>query len=169
MAWTPTINVLRSRQIAENILAYIATNQADAILWANGTAIRTLQQISDSVANRVNPIYPSIAIRDSEDGQIFGNDIHDAAFNVVFEVVAESPVPATAVAEAKVYDTAIKSMIANISAATIAADTSAIVGTIVLQEILSKFEDIKINDAQNDFFQPLTITASFTLKVQERV
>jgi len=165
MAWTPTINILKSRAIAENILAFIATNQADAILWANGSPIRTIAQFSDSVANRTAPIYPSIAIESTEDGQVFGNDIHEAAFVVTFEVIVESASPTTAVSEAKVYDTALKSMIANIPASTIAANTGAIIGTIVLEDIESGFEDIKSNDMENDFFQPLKIKASFTLKM----
>jgi len=165
MAWTPTVNILRSRAIAENLLAYISANQADAILWANGTPIRAIAQFSDSVANRTNPVYPSIAIESTEDAQVFGEDIHDGAFIVTFEVLVESASPTTAVSEAKVYDTAIKSMIANIPAATIATGTGAIIGTIVLQSTESGFDDIKSNDMENDFCQPLKIKASFTLKM----
>jgi len=165
MTWTPTINVLRSRAIAENLLAYIEAQQADAILWANTTPIRTIQQFSDSVANRTAPIYPSIAIRSTEDAQVFGEDVHSGAFKVTFEIIVENAVPDTAVSEAKVYDTAIKSIIANVPHSTIAANTGAVVGSIVLEDMTSEFEDIKSNDQQNDFFQPLTISASYTLRM----
>lgn len=162
MAWTPTNKVINTRTLASNILAFIAANQAEALEWANGAAgMIAFQDINDSVANRNNPVYPSIALKDDNDEVVIDDDILQPAYSVTFEVVIENQHPSTAVTKARVYDFALKSMLRNMTSAELTNGLSGITATLLILE--SGFREIQTNDSQNDFFQVFEIRATFRL------
>lgn len=166
MTWVPQKQFIRSHVVASNLLAYIAANQADAILWANsGTALKPLKSFSDSVVGtRLNPLFPAIGFASDEDQQAFTTDITPGAYAVVYEIVVESQNPNTAVAEARIYSDAIKSMILNIPSASLLLNTGALPNTEVLENIKSQFSEINANEPQNDFFQTVQIGATYTFE-----
>src|SRR5687767_6304164 len=118
MAWTPTNKVINTRILASNILTFIAANQTDALTWANGApGMINFQDINDSVANRNNPIFPAIALRDDDDAADYTGDLIEPAYSATFEVMVESSVPSTAVTKARVYSLALSSMLRNMTSA----------------------------------------------------
>ena len=162
MAWTPTFKVLRPAKIANNLLAYIATNQADALSWATGgTALRPIQEFSDSTANRTSPVYPSIARASNEGADDDTEDYLPAAFSLIFEVMIQNADPSTAVTEAENYEAAIKSMIRNCPDATVMANTG--IANVVLESIETSFDEIKTNEMQNDFLQVFQLRLTYTM------
>lgn len=161
MPWTPTYAVINARTIVGNLLTYFEANQADALLWAHGSALRPFEQFSDSIANRAIPVFPSIAFR--RDSMTTGGDgdLLETEYSLVFEVVIESQSPDTAVSEARSYAKAIASMMVNCPDATLLANTGAVAG--VLTELADNFEEMQANEIQNDFFQEFEVGATFSL------
>lgn len=166
MTWTPQFKVLNARAIPDNLLAYIATNQADALLWANGTALRPIQQFSNSVANRAVPVYPAISFANDSDAEDYTQDFLPGVYSVVFEVMIQNSDPNTAVSEARSYAKAIKSMIRNCPNSTLTANTGANANSAVLESIETEFAEIKTNEMQNDFMQSFQLRAIFTLTAE---
>src|SRR4051812_40772376 len=103
MPWTPTYNVINARSITDNLLAYFAANQVDALNWANGgSGLKSFQKFSDSVANRNTPVYPAIAYSDDNDALNFGDGGIDSGIYVVsYEVMVQNPNPDVATSEAR--------------------------------------------------------------------
>lgn len=161
MAWTPTLAILTPRAIPTNLLTYVtdATRQADALTWAGGTSLKAFKTFAQSVANRAIPVYPSIAFRDDNDVQEFDGDVISCAYSCVFEVSIQNASPNTAVTQARTYQDAICSMIANCPQSTLIANTNAVRATLVGLEC--GFEPIKTNDKQNDFLQVFQIRAAY--------
>lgn len=148
--------------MAENLFAYFQTNQADALLWAHGSALKSFQQFSASVANRTLPVFPSIAFIDDADAQDFtGDGLLPGAYNLGFELMVQNQNPTTATTEARSYAAAVISMIRNCPTATLLADTGAT--TEILESIECGFDPIQTNDAQNDFMQQIEIRATYRL------
>lgn len=164
MAWTPTINTIKTRKVADNVLTYItdATRQGQAYTWAGSSGLKLIKKFSASVANRTVPVYPSIAFSDDNDAQNLENDIIVAAYSVTFEVSIQSASPDTATTNAKAYRDALVSMIANCPTATVVSGTNATDAHIATLE--TGFEPIKAHTKrQNDFLQVFQIRAAFVL------
>ena len=149
--------------IADNLLAYIAANQVDAILWAAGSALRPIQNFSNSVAARTTPVYPAIMFASDQDAQDYTEDELGIAYQLTFEVMIQNADPNNAVTEARSYEAAIKSMIRNCPPSTASANTGAITAATVLQTIESQFDEIKSNDTQTDFLQTFQMRMVYTL------
>lgn len=164
MTWTPAFNTIKTRAVADNLLAFIAANQADAILWAtSGSALKPIKQFSNSVMSRTVPVFPSIAFASDQDAQDYTEDVIESAYSVVFEIVIENANPDTAVTQARSYAAAIVSMIRNCPPATLAENTGAVVNAAHIQTVEVQFDEIKTNDTQTDFFQTFQIRAVCSL------
>lgn len=163
MAWSPTKSILSPRAIPTNLLTYItdATRQADALTWAGGSSLKAFKTFSQSVANRTIPIFPSIAFSDDNDEQAFNGDVIDGLYSCTFEVSIQNASADTASTNARIYQKAICSMIANCPTSTLITNTGAIHA--VLLGLECGFEPIKTNDMQNDFLQVFQIRASYSL------
>lgn len=162
MAWTPTNKVINARVIAANILAFIAANQTEALTWANGsTGLLDFQEIEDSVANRDSPLFPSLALQDDNDAADYTGDMIDAVYSATFEIMIENSSPAAAVTQARVYATALSSLLANMDNNDLTSGMTGI--TAVLQTIETGFEEIKANDMQNSFLQVFQIRPTFSV------
>lgn len=163
MVWNPTLNVIDTSVIDANLITFIKANQVDALTWANGgTALKSFKTISDSVADRTKPIFPRLSIVDSTEGTTSSGDLNDTAYQVTFECVFESLTVATVTSTAKKYDTALKSMLANISASAI---TSGMLGVTSARfiSIESGFEELASNKQQNDFFSEWQVRVTYAL------
>jgi hypothetical protein len=163
MPWTPTYNVINARSITDNLLAYFAANQVDALNWANGgSGLKSFQKFSDSVANRNTPVYPAIAYSDDNDALNFGDGGIDSGIYVVsYEVMVQNPNPDVATSEARKYARAISSMIRNCPASTLMANTDA--DAVVIDTLEVGFDPIKTNATQNDFMQTFQVRATYLL------
>jgi hypothetical protein len=159
--WVPNYSILAPRAIAVNLLSYFSTNQADAILWANGSALRPLKSIADALADPNNPVFPALQFLDDNDAADYSGDASQGVYSVTFECMVQSSAPATAIAEARAYDKAIKSMIRECPNATLVANSGANVAT--LQTIEAGFDPMKTNDLQNDFLQVFQVRATFLI------
>lgn len=164
MVWSPTYKTVRCRAIADNLLAYIAANQADAILWANGSTLRELQDFITTVTDREKPIYPFISFLTDEDDQDFAGDMTDVGYEVTFQMLVQGSSPVTAKDEAEMYAAAVKSMIRNCPSPTVTVNTGADLNGTVLLKIRSKYDETGGNELQNDFGQTVLIVATYTLK-----
>lgn len=60
MPWTPTLNVTDVRPILENLLAFIRTNNADAFLWAHGSALTAFVTVYNSALGRIKTDFPHL-------------------------------------------------------------------------------------------------------------
>lgn len=163
MVWSPTIAVTESRAIAENLLTFFEANQADAILWANGSALRPIQRFENSVANRNLPVYPAVTFIQDVDETVYDEDIEASIYTVNFLLMVTGPVPATVVSEARKYTKALESMIVNCPAATLGANTGAVTGTVKAARPESQFNEIKTNGLNNDFMQEVVISVKVQL------
>lgn len=163
MPWTPLTKIIVSQTIATNLLAYFAVNQADAILWAHGSALRLVQKFSDTVANRAVPVYPAVAFSDDNSAIDYTETQAIGAYSVVFEFMVESANPDTAISEARSYAKAFASMILNCPKAILVANTGAYAPSTVLQTMEIGFDPIKTNEQQNDFLQMFQIRTIFEL------
>lgn len=162
MAWTPVNKVINTRALASNILTFIAANQTEALAWANGASgLIGFQDINASVANRSNPVFPAIALRDDDDAADYTGDILEPAYSATFEVMIENPLPAVAVTKARVYSLALSSMLRNMTNAQLISGTTA--QAAVLISIETGFEQIQANEQQNSFLQVFQIRATYRL------
>jgi hypothetical protein len=161
MPWTPTLAVINSRAIAENLLTFFEANQVDAILWANGSALKPFQRFENSRANLDLPAYPAILFSDDNDQTSHGDDLLTAGYSALFLVMVQNPVPATAVLQARMYAKAIMSMIANCTGSSLEANTGCV--NAVLQDTQVGFDQIKVNEAGNDWMQQFEVRATYTL------
>lgn len=161
MPWTPEAGTIDARAIVANLLTYFQTNQSDALLWAHGSALKDFQQFADSIANRVTPVFPSIAFkRDSTKSNADG-DLVETEYSLVFEMVIENQSPTLAVSQGRSYAKAVASMILNCPNSTLLTNTGAVTG--VVSELADNFQEIKANDMQNDFFQEIEIGVTYSL------
>lgn len=166
MAWTPTFSVVNSRAIAENLLTYFEANQVETLLWAHGSALKPIARFENSRANVNEPVYPAILFSDDNEQIEFGNDLLTAAYSCLFLVMVQNASATTATLHARSYSKAILSMIANCGSAD-ADDLELNVGctpnTITLQNAQVGFDQIKSNDAGNDFMQQFEVRATYTI------
>lgn len=155
--------VLTARAIPINLLAYFADEQTQeaALSDAGGNGLPLIKTVSQTVANRMIPAYPSIAFLDDNDAKDYGGDTIQAAYVASFEVNVNSNNPDTAVSNARIYEAAIENMILNCPFATLTANTGAT--TCNIQQLESGFDQIKVNDAQTDFLQTFQIRATWLL------
>lgn len=162
MPWTPEYTTINSRAIAENLLTYFETNQADALAWAGGGSLKLIRRFSDTVINRSAPIYPSILILTDNDTQpVPEGDVVTAAYSVTFQVHIASTSLTTAMDNAVTYRNAIMSIFRNCPESSLLADTGA--NTIRLAELGTEMLEVYAADRQNDFLQRFNIGASYIL------
>ena len=163
MAWTPANKTIDAQVIADNLLAYFAANQVEALAWASGSTLKPFKNFSATVANRSVPVYPAIAFSDDNDAVDYAADNLQAAYSVTFEVMIQNADPSTAIQQARLYLKAIVSMIRNIPHATLSANSGAVDNATTLQTIETGFEPIKSNETQTDFLQMFQVRATFAL------
>jgi len=161
MSWTPTGKVINTRLIAANILTFIAANQVEALAWTNATLI-PFQDIKDSVANRTNPVYPSIALRDDNDEGSYDGDFLQIAYRATFEAVIENPNPSIAVQNARLYNLALCSMLKNMTLTDLKTGINN-VSSIDLKTMETGFDEIKANPQQNSFAQFFEVRVTYQI------
>jgi hypothetical protein len=164
--WDPEIAVLHARAIPSNLLAFITntTYQRQALNYFGGSELPLIENLSQSVANRVAilPIFPAIAFVDDNDAQAFEGDLINGGYSATFELMIQNADPDTAVLNARVYDYAIKSMIANIAHADLIEGTGCV--TARLDSIEAGFDEIKAHeDRENDWLQRSQIKVTYLL------
>lgn len=150
-----TFAVLTARAIPLNILAYIQSDQ-DSYLE---TGLKAIKNVSQTVANRSVPYYPSIAFSDDNDAKDYSGDVIQAAYSATFEISVTSNDPDDAVTQARKYAAGVESMILNCP--TLTTNTGATSASI--QTLESGFDPIKTNDQQSEFLQVFQIRATWLL------
>lgn len=166
-AWTPSFAVINSRAIAENLLTYFEANQVEAILWAHGSALKPIARFENSRANINLPVYPAILFSDDNSIVDYAQDAPIGSYSLTFDVMTQHATPATAVMQARSYETAIASMIRNIPNATLYANAGTAVNSNALQTVEVGFEQIKANEAGTDFMQQFQIRATYLLQAED--
>jgi hypothetical protein len=163
MTYTPARVVVTPRAIPDNILAWAidATRQADALTWAGNGNLKLIKEYSKSVANRLQPVYPSVAFAQDDDAQDLSQTALTAAYSATFEFSVQNAVPDTAVTNARVYARAFMSLFANCPDATLLANTGA--RSVALHTMETSFDPIKTNEQQNDFLQQFQVRVTYAL------
>lgn len=154
MAWTPTRAIITARPVTDNLLEYItdADRQADALTWAGGVNLKRLATIQERKANPKQPFYPNIAYSDDNDPQALGDDLNEVEYTTRFRIGVQNSNSDTAIEQARVYDKAIKSMIANCT--TLTTSTNAVSAVVVgLESGFLPIQAGKNGTATNDFLQ----------------
>lgn len=150
-----TYATLTARAIPLNILAFIQSDQESYL----ESGLKLIKNVSQTVANRSVPYYPSIAFLDDNDAKDYSGDVIQAVYSATFEISVTSDDPDDAVTQARKYEAAVESMILNCP--TLTTDTGAIAASINTLE--SGFDPIKTNDQQNEFLQVFQIRATWLL------
>lgn len=166
MGWTPTVKVLDLRHIANNLLAYIEANQADALEWAYeapATATGFLK-FYKSAKGRLSTIFPCLMILEKG----VANDLEDAITGVLtikFEAVIAGADADTLADDAVKYGMALESMLANIPKATLgtADDESPLINPMTGGLILLETEYDESSSLNGTFFQVFQTKASYQL------
>lgn len=162
MVWTPTKVTLNPRVIPENLLTYCtdATRQAEALTWASGTGLRLIKTVAALNANKSLPPYPSVEFSDDNDEQAYGDDLIPCVYSLTLNFGVQATTAAVALANARKYDAAFRSMIVNCPAATLGASTGGTVATAQVENIQTGFLVIKAGNqgkATSDFLQEFQI------------
>lgn len=167
MAWEPTYSVINARAIADNLLAYFETNQAAALTWAGGGSLKPFKKFSNSVGDRLKPVFPSIAFSDDNDAVDYTLDLPEGAYSLTFQLSIQNADPDTATTQARVYALAVLSMIRNCPPDTLAANTHTFERGNVLESMECGFDPIMAHEnRQNDFLQVLQIRTVFKLQAE---
>lgn len=113
MTWNPEITVIDTGAIEANLIGYLKTNQAAALLWANGgtSALKPFQFLSDKPANKDKPGFPILMTTGATEGVETGDDLQAFDFQISFEVICAKTTAAAVGSEAKKYARALKSLL----------------------------------------------------------
>lgn len=168
MTYSPKFAVLNPRKIGSNILAYIEANQGDALTYLESD-IKPIKRFSLSVVDKTKPIFPRLAVISDDDQVEYGNDVITGGYTATFELIVSNPVPADAIANAKVLLLMICSLILNIPTADLIAGTEAL--DVVPEQIETAMGEIGGNEVDNptNFFQVCQIRAAFSVSGGSRM
>ena len=164
MPWTPAEPVIEARTIGENLLAFIETNQADALAWATGgTALKPLARIENTaMTNAV--VYPAIAETDYTGLNDPSETYNRGTSSVTFDIWVTGAAASTVKTQARYYAKAVKSMIRNCPNGTVFANTNAVANTSVLLLIEDTFPGVEIHENGTSYLQRVQIRASYQLE-----
>lgn len=115
MPWTPEFKVIDQRPLATNLLAFIETNQTDALAWANGgPGLADFAKFYTNASGRLQTQFPCLMVL----SQGIGTDLEDqlaSAFQIVLEGAISGPDPDVLVDNTKRYAMAVESMVLNMT------------------------------------------------------
>ncbi len=121
MTWQPKHNPLDTTHLEANIVAFIRANQAAALVWANGSAMKPFNFAADKIANKELPNFPSLSIkRKSISDEV--DDITDGDFTIDFEAIIVNGNIADTIKNAESYAKALQSMLLEITPEALLAD-----------------------------------------------
>ena len=165
MAWQPKTKIVTPSAIADNLLAFIKLRIGEALVWAggSGSSLKELLNVAETVAIRDKPIYPYIAFSDDNSISPLENDVNPTGYSVVFEIATTSNLPAQALADARIYERAVKSLIADCPPEVLLENTNALIGRDFLTQFEVGYEEIRKHDTQEFYNQTLQIRATFKL------
>jgi hypothetical protein len=164
MSWNPKIQIIDTRFIGRNILAFVETNDEEALLWANdNTPLKEFQQLTESVANRIKPIYPSLAIEREGNATDYRGDILPGGYEITLEALIYGTDASALPPMAKKYAYALESMLANVTGAEMFEGTSQQI-VVKLVEIETQYDEIgAANKMKTAFIQEFRTKAVFSL------
>jgi len=124
MVWNPSKQVIDVSPVVTNLLAYIASNQTDALIWANGGAgLADFAKFYPSASGRLGSIFPHLMVIDQEDegedAETENGDVLLTGLRLRLEGAVTGADADELAVTAKIYDTAVKSMLVNIPGATL--------------------------------------------------
>ena len=162
MAWTPTLNAVDTAQIEKNIFAYIADNQVDALEWANnGDSLKNFVFLEEAIADPDTVKFPSLAVVDSSETISFDEEVNEVIFEIGFESIIYHADASRVPLLMRKYGTALKSMLANIPAATLTANSSDTKIGLNASGVKVKYDATETNDQETAFFRKFTATATY--------
>ena len=123
MAWQPKNNALDTSGIEKNLDAFIAANQAAALLWSSGgAALKRFYFIAESLADLNKPNLPSLAVVGTSETEASDDDLLVIDYRIDYESIVFGKDAGALPAITKKYANALKSMLKNISAIELLAD-----------------------------------------------
>jgi len=153
MSWNPRQKIIDTRFLGQNILSFVADNQADALEWANGgEPLKELQEFAVSIANRNAPVLPSIAIADDGNATDFGSDVLKSAYEITLEIMVGNASATDAANMARCYKHALESMLLNIPKTDLFAGAEILLD-FRISGIETGFDEIKASKSKNYFMQ----------------
>lgn len=132
MTWAPTNKVVDLTKVVDNLLGYIEAQQTDALVWAKDTsddALPDFAGIYPNATGRLATKFPQLIVLDQEHlaeaGDTDNGDIVRITLALTLEVALTGPDADALVLTTKKYGLALESMLVNIPAATLTADSKA--------------------------------------------
>lgn len=167
MAWTPTVKVLNLRAIADNLLDYWMTNQADAIPWAAtqlayADPIPLLKNFLDSAAflAEKGPIYPAVAFASDADAADYSDTTVAGGYILRFDTMVTGEDPELIVRQARVYALALLSMMLNCPKATLVDRAGVTADKTKIEDSVIEFGEMLSNNEQTAFMQRFELQAT---------
>jgi hypothetical protein len=125
MPWTPRKQVIDLTPIADNLLGYIGTNDADSLEWANeGPGLDQFAKLYTNASGRLQTQFPSLMVLSQEMETDLAGEVLVSGVQLTLEATITGPDADTLVADTKKYARAVESMLANIPSATLTANCS---------------------------------------------
>lgn len=116
MAWTPAQSVNDVSVIADNLLTFIDTNQADAMAWA-GIQSQRFAKLYPNAAGRLASIFPNLMIIRQRQANDFTGEILLSAVEITLEGAATSGDADELTITSKQMAMAVESMVLNMQPA----------------------------------------------------
>ena len=154
MVWTPQKNVIDLTTIADNLLEFIALYDEDALDWANGgPGLVGFTKLYTNASGRLQTEFPSLMILAQESETDLTGDMIEAGLQLVLEGTISGPDADELVANTKKYARAVESLLTNIPADTLTANSEPEMGAWIF-EIETKVDILtRISSAFLQVFQ----------------
>lgn len=152
MAWTPGTNVIDLSQLADNLLAYIDTNQDDVLAWMNAGGLDRFARFYTNASGRLQTIFPSLMVLNQTCETDISGDILIAGWEGTLEATIGGANPDELVADTKLYAKGIESILANIPSAELTANSEPVM-TATLFEIETRLDILRGQAKPTGFLQ----------------
>jgi hypothetical protein len=163
MPWTPQQQVIDLSQLADNLLGYIEANQTAALSWANGGAgLDDFAKFYTNASGRLQTIFPSLMILTQRAEEDLAGDALQAGWEGTLEATVSGGDPDMLVANTKLYEKAIKSMLANIPSDTLTANSDPITRAHIF-EIETRFDILRGQSKATGFLQIFQVRFVYSL------
>jgi hypothetical protein len=164
MAWTPKHKIIDTRPFIENLLTFVENNQEDAFLWANPTdGLKPFAGIYNSAEGRVIDLFPNLlAVNDRIETPPFLGDVITSVWTVGLEIALEGSDATKLTIEARKYEYALRSILANIGQSNLLADATKAAITSI--DVTDTIFDVIGKGIKSKYTQVFQMTARFVIE-----
>lgn len=125
MAWTPQKQVLDLTAFVDNLLGYVEEQDADALAWANGgQPLPEFARLYSNASGRLQTMFPSLMVLSQACETDLRGEILQGGLEITLEGTVSGSDPDELVRTARMYATAVESMLHNAPSGTLTAGSN---------------------------------------------